>query len=74
MTRKPKLHRSRFPSFGALLVVTLRNGSSTLFAVVGTLAALAIASGDREQSVAVTEQDGDPLSSFFRASDRSQDS
>ncbi|MEA5470635.1 TolC family protein [Spirulina sp. 06S082] len=71
MTRKPKFPRS---SFRSLLVIVLRNGSSTLFAVLGTLAALAIASGNTHQSVAGEEDKGNLLTSFFKASTPAKDS
>lgn len=69
MTQKPKFHRSRFPSFRSLFVVVLRNGSSTFFAVVGTLAALAIATGNQNQSVAGEEGERNLLTSFFQTAD-----
>lgn len=73
MTRQPQSRRSPFSSLPSLLGSALRNGSSTLFAVVGTLVALAIASGDRQQSAAVTEQRRDSLTSFFNAEKSTKD-
>ncbi|WP_204105267.1 MULTISPECIES: TolC family protein [Spirulina sp. CCY15215] len=74
MTEKPRFPRSPFPSFRSLLVIVLRNGSSTLFAVLGTLAALAIASGNTNQSVAGEESKGNLLNAFFKASTPAKDS
>ncbi|MEM9540693.1 MAG: TolC family protein [Cyanobacteria bacterium P01_E01_bin.42] len=65
--------RSSLSDLPALLRSALRNGSSTLFAAIGTLAVLAIASGDRQPSAAISEGRRDPLTSFFNTETSTKD-
>ena len=74
MTQKPKFHRPRFPALPSLLVAILRNSSSTLFAVMGTIAALAIAGGNGQRSTASAERDRNFLESFFQISEPTEES